>query len=170
MLYSIRASAFAAVICGLWMLICWLRRRRLCRRTLIYIIYFSALVEITVIRGSVDVAKILQGGRALPQLHPLHTTLAEIHRGLWPMTFHIVGNLIWFIPLGLLCSNRRFYMAALWGVVVSVSIESLQYVLMSGVTDVDDVLLNTLGAILGWSIGRVFQGRKSEEVSTSGDD
>ncbi|GAQ02491.1 antibiotic resistance protein VanZ [Companilactobacillus farciminis] len=36
------------------------------------------------------------------------------------------------------------------GAMISVSIEALQFVLNTGVTDIDDVIFNTLGAVVGY--------------------
>ena len=56
--------------------------------------------------------------------------------------------------------RRRLLIAAmvalLAGAGTSVCIELMQYLLMTGVTDVDDVLLNALGALLGWSLARLM--------------
>ena len=46
------------------------------------------------------------------------------------------------------------------GAGLSICIELMQYLLMTGVTDVDDVLLNALGALLGWGLARLWQRRR----------
>lgn len=61
-----------------------------------------------------------------------------------------------FAPLGFLVpllwkKFRRFWKVALLGAGVSLSIETLQLLLPRG-TDVDDVWLNTLGAMLGYLV------------------
>lgn len=156
LLYCIRAAAFAALVCGIWAIVCWIGGRRLRPRTLLALGYFAALVEITVIRGGVNFEALAAGGRALPQLVLLKTTLAQLRAGWWPLMFHVVGNLIWFLPLGMYCARKPWWLALLAGAAVSAAIELMQYALMSGITDVDDVFFNALGALLGWCLGRRF--------------
>ena len=66
-LYCWRAGAFAAAVCGLYALICLLRRRKPGLKRLVCIAYMAALVQITVLRGGVDFSSVLAGGRELPQ-------------------------------------------------------------------------------------------------------
>lgn len=66
---------------------------------------------------------------------------------------NLAGNLLMFVPLGLLPS--LLWRGATWrrgaaiGLGTSVFIEAAQYFLMRS-TDIDDVILNTLGALCGW--------------------
>ena len=62
------------------------------------------------------------------------------------------GNMIWFVPLGILIRirNGRLWHAVLAGFLLSLSIETAQYVLGSGVSELDDLILNTFGAFLGY--------------------
>lgn len=46
----------------------------------------------------------------------------------------------------------KFSSVLLLGMALSVAIESLQYIFEVGVADVDDVILNTIGACLGYFI------------------
>ena len=155
LIYCLRAATFAAVVCGLYALVCWLRGRKLRPGRLVALAYLAALVQITVIRGGVDWAQLMTATRNAPRLVPLQTTLEELRAGAWPLIYHVVGNLIWFVPLGALLRKRSAFTALLTGVGISFCIELMQYLLMTGVTDVDDVLLNALGALLGWALARL---------------
>ncbi|WP_338215036.1 VanZ family protein [Lacticaseibacillus salsurivasis] len=80
---------------------------------------------------------------------------------LWYQSF---GNVLWFIPFGFgLPSLRRTKIAAWrvigWGLLLSLAIESLQFVLASGVADIDDVIFNTIGTILGFGLWRLLSPR-----------
>lgn len=73
----------------------------------------------------------------------------------------IIGNLIMLVPLGVYLPvlYKRFssYKKVLWaGMLTSLSIEMTQ--LMTGLrsTDVDDVILNTIGAVIGYMIYRIL--------------
>lgn len=62
-------------------------------------------------------------------------------------------NIFVFIPLGLLLSslfrNRRGVFIILIGIVISVGTEIIQYLLCLGWADIDDVINNTCGLIIG---------------------
>ena len=89
------------------------------------------------------------------QLHPLRTTVVFLKVGGWPMLVNVVGNLGAFMPLGFLWPLLRRGRTGVWQVgllaaALSLLIEALQYALGRRTADVDDVLLNTLGGLLGY--------------------
>ena len=63
-------------------------------------------------------------------------------------------NVVVFIPVGLLLGiafkQVTWWKALLIGCGISVTIEALQFFLMRGFSEVDDVLHNTLGCLIGW--------------------
>ena len=68
----------------------------------------------------------------------------------------MILNVLLFLPFGLslpFCLEKRIkhpiLITTCLAVVLSVSVEFLQYVLRCGYSEVDDVILNTLGAFLG---------------------
>lgn len=74
-------------------------------------------------------------------------------------TFPYITNIILFIPLGFLCpilweNKRSIRQVALVGFLFSLTIEISQIFSMR-VTDVDDLLMNTIGAVIG---GLIFRG------------
>lgn len=80
------------------------------------------------------------------------------------MTFlpEAVMNVLVFIPIGLaLClafRRIRLWQIVVIGMALSVGIELLQLFFKRGCTDVDDVIHNTLGSVVGcglyWAVGR----------------
>ena len=68
---------------------------------------------------------------------------------------NLIGNLLVFFPVGFLMPlwrNKKtggIYVAAV-AFLFSLCIETLQLVTKVGVFDVDDLLLNTLGGLVGW--------------------
>lgn len=77
--------------------------------------------------------------------------------GLWACFMNIAGNVIAFIPCGYLipaifARRRSFADAVFSGFLVSFIIECTQLVFRVGSFDVDDLLLNTLGAASGYII------------------
>lgn len=76
--------------------------------------------------------------------------------------FGYLGNLAFFVPFGVLVSMllidapRPLLHTTLIGFAASLSIEVAQYVLALGYSDIDDLLMNTLGAFLGALVARVL--------------
>jgi glycopeptide antibiotics resistance protein len=74
-----------------------------------------------------------------------------------------VLNVLVFIPVGLsLCLSfkKRRWLAPFIGFGLSFTIELLQFLFLKGCTDVDDVIHNTLGCLVGcgvyWLVARVW--------------
>lgn len=94
----------------------------------------------------------------LRPLTALFAAFAQLERG---EIFLIFANVLLFVPMGALLAarlrGRRTYdfIPALCAL-LSVCVELLQYQLKLGVADINDVLLNSLGALCGWSVHRRF--------------
>ena len=147
--YTASALLFALAVCGLWALWMRLRGRRIHLRALATVGYIAALVQITGLRLCL---RSWSFAPEAPQLIPLATTIGAWQRGLWPFLYHVLGNLLWFVPLGLLCERRGAVRILLLGAALSGLVEILQYLLGTGQLDVDDLLLNALGALVGYGL------------------
>lgn len=80
---------------------------------------------------------------------------------------NILGNVGLMIPPAFLSpiaypGKRKFMQAFLTGVGLSLFVEFSQFFFMCGVFDVDDLILNGTGALLGALIWRVFEKRKEK--------
>ncbi|WEV40539.1 VanZ family protein [Lactobacillus sp. ESL0681] len=69
--------------------------------------------------------------------------------------YNSLGNILCFIPFGFLApfvfSNKQsFWRVILAGIILSVFIEGMQFLLQTGVSDIDDVFFNSCGAIIGY--------------------
>ena len=148
--YSLTALVAGAVAAAA----CLIARRHTGRgrgaRGVLLACYLAALIQITALRLGLVTPRWLGGSL---HLTPLETTLSEARRGAWPLIYHVVGNMIWFLPLGLLLpappGRRGALRCLLAAAILSVGIEVVQYLLGTGVSDVDDVLLNAVGALAG---------------------
>lgn len=163
-----QALGFAVLAGGIYALgrYCFLRARR--RETdrkregilLLLVVYLAALLHITVIRGGV-----LTLERGTVQLVPLYYTVMELKRGILAFLYPVLGNIGWFLPYGVLIPLampkwRKLGLVTLSGAGLSFCIEVLQWVLGSGVSDIDDVIFNALGAALGFLLLRArFPGK-----------
>ena len=69
------------------------------------------------------------------------------------VTRESIFNILVFIPIGALLYNlfskNKFVLAAICGLMFSASIEMIQYVLDKGVPDIDDVIFNVVGLLIG---------------------
>ena len=76
-------------------------------------------------------------------------------------TLNVYGNILMFVPLVLYFANfmKQFHFWKVLGVIIgtSLSIEVLQYILKRGASDIDDLLLNTVGGLIGIVIYLVFK-------------
>ena len=65
-----------------------------------------------------------------------------------------MGNLVWFVPLGVLLPvlTKARKATILWGLGLSLYIEVSQYVFGTGVSEVEDLILNTAGTGIGYLI------------------
>ncbi|HEX8330741.1 MAG TPA: VanZ family protein [Hymenobacter sp.] len=100
----------------------------------------------------------------LVNLKPLITTIRRRHymEAIGPVNYwtNIFGNIALFVPLPLLVAalsplRNRWALLGI-GVGLSISIEVIQYVWRIGVPDIDDVIMNSTGTLLGvllWEYG-----------------
>ena len=76
--------------------------------------------------------------------------------------YNSFGNILCLVPFGILFPKKKkkkqsFLKTVLLGMLLSIGIETLQFLLETGVSDIDDVFFNTCGAILGYLIYRLFR-------------
>lgn len=76
---------------------------------------------------------------------------------------NIVGNIIAFMPMGFLLPlvlerMKKWSKVMLTALFATLTIEIVQYALGVGVTDIDDVILNMLGAGAGYLLSRILLG------------
>ncbi len=81
--------------------------------------------------------------------------------GFWSVTLNLAGNVVAFIPFGMFLpwlygQCRRFSITVFFSFELSLFVEITQLVLKVGSFDVDDILLNTLGGILGFLGYRIY--------------
>ena len=120
--------------------------------TILFLFYIAVVLLITVFRSSFTLQNLCQNGRIILTLFEGYVDL--IRRGDWfAFTYLFVGNVIWFVPFGMYLQymgiSKKLMCTALYGFLFSLLIETLQYVFGTGFSELDDLVLNTLGAWIG---------------------
>ncbi|ABX43825.1 VanZ family protein [Lachnoclostridium phytofermentans ISDg] len=75
--------------------------------------------------------------------------------GLEGFLVNMVGNVVAFMPFGfclpmISLKRRGFFSILFWSFGLSLTIETIQLLYQIGTFDVDDLLLNTIGGVLGY--------------------
>ena len=109
--------------------------------------YIAAVLWITLF------SRIGEGYRGF--LLPFHSYV-EIWKGEWRPLLENIGNVILFIPLGIALKWIGVKDVKKDGFLASLSIEILQLTFALGTFECDDLIHNTLGAVIGaWCVGKI---------------
>ena len=146
----------------------------------IFIIYLIALARIIVFKYPIDILKAIASewsdevfweglGNAnfelfrTINLYTTHWNMREIHS-----FSNLIGNVLIFIPMGFLLpqissKTKNFFVCIIGFLLVILGIEFFQLYTAFGVFDVDDIVLNLTGAIIGnifYLVLRIICGNK----------
>ena len=130
------------------------------RRLLIWVIlavYLAVLLRLTVFRNGCF-SHALCSGRVV--WGPFIYLIGLLQQGnLRYFLYLFVGNLVWFVPLGFLLRllGLSWKQTLLCGLGLSVLIEATQFVLGCGVSETEDVILNTCGTGIGCGLYVLFR-------------
>jgi glycopeptide antibiotics resistance protein len=107
---------------------------------------------------------------------PFGTIRAQLASGLvYSEARQLIGNVVLFVPLGFLLpaaarACRRLWVTLVVAAGMSVLVETMQAILPEHATDVDDVILNTSGAAVGylafWIFARTARQRTARDEGT----
>lgn len=91
----------------------------------------------------------------------LYFRLLHNRRWMGQAIANLVGNVLLFVPMGYLLPGyvpvlRKFYRTVLAAMLIMAVVEALQMLLLVGTCDIDDLILNTTGAAIGYGIYRLF--------------
>lgn len=126
--------------------------------TILFVLYLAIVLRITVFRSAFTLQNLCQNGKMILTLFDGYIDL--IRRGDWfAFTYLFVGNIVWFVPFGMYLQymgrQRKLLQIAVYGFLFSLLIETLQYVFGTGFSELDDLVLNTLGAWIGGVVVKV---------------
>lgn len=118
----------------------------------IFLLYIGVLLRITVFRSSFGSYALCSHGQI--ELVPFVGLIQILHNSVPMFLYLFVGNLIWFVPLGVMVPvlTKARKSTILWGLGLSLYIEVSQYIFGTGVSEVEDLILNTAGTGIGYLI------------------
>ena len=118
----------------------------------IFLLYIGVLLRITVFRSSFGSYPLCSHGQI--ELVPFVGLIQIFHNSVGMFLYLFVGNLVWFVPLGVLLPvlTKARNATILWGLGLSLYIEVSQYVFGTRVSEVEDLILNTTGTGIGYLI------------------
>ena len=120
--------------------------------TIILILFFTFIV-----RENLEIRNTGSRGLMLIPFRELYSLFTAPNHSFY--FWQIFLNIALFIPFGFMLScylntyhrpRHLFLPILLSGLFVSISVELLQYITSLGYTEIDDVINNTVGAMIGW--------------------
>lgn len=126
--------------------------------TTIFVVYIICLLKITVVRNGIRYETLFSGTLNLLPFK----NLAALYQnaGLFKFIYLFGGNIVWFIPFGFLLpfisKKPNHSRIVMYGFALSLAIELAQFGFGTGISEVDDLILNTLGASIGYLLHRVW--------------
>lgn len=126
---------------------------------LVFIAFISGLASVTVLPSYETIQSAIDNNGHI-NLIPFKVILEQFKElGSVAFIINILGNIVIFIPFGffpaLLWKNFSLLQSILLGFSVSLFIELVQLHIGRN-TDVDDLILNTLGAVFGYLVYKLF--------------
>ena len=122
----------------------------------IAIVEYIVLIYTSTLLSTIRTYKEVRGCELLP-----FWSYASIHEGRENLIAENIMNVAVFIPLGLLfalaCEKFTWKHVAICGMAVSVSIEVMQYIFKRGFSEVDDVIHNSLGCMIGFGLYQLIK-------------
>ena len=124
----------------------------------LFIIYIGVLLRNTVFRSGFGFRNLCKNGIINLTLFESYIPLIK-SRDIIRIIYLFVGNIIWFVPFGFYLRRfgkreRKSWEIWLLGLLLSFIIEFLQYVFGTGISEMDDLILNSLGAWMGAVLGK----------------
>jgi glycopeptide antibiotics resistance protein len=128
------------------------------------IVYLDVLLSLTFFPLPLPPYQIDLAGCAFIRLRPFATIGPALSHGLvWPDTRYLIGNVLAFVPVGVLLpllrpTKRPWLTVLVAGFLLSVLVEVGQLLASLAIgfpyrqSDVDDVIVNTVGAAVGYAL------------------
>jgi glycopeptide antibiotics resistance protein len=140
--------------------------------TYIFIAYSAILIKVMVfktvqLKTKYLMLKLSGHGAGEVNFLPFKTILPYLRgeHGWLIAILELVGNIALLVPIGFLfpfiCRRMTWKRSLALAVAVSLAIEGMQVVLRVGIFDIDDVILNALGVMIGYWVLTMFAKKRS---------
>lgn len=116
---------------------------------ILFVIYILVLLRITVFRSNIGTRELFSSEI---NLVPIVNVISTFKNNPVLFIYLFFGKVIWFIPIGIYLRkirNCKLTATIVFGVCLSLFIEIMQYIFGTGVIEIDDLILNTIGVLLG---------------------
>ena len=125
----------------------------------VFIIYLAVLLRITVFRSGFSITGAFSGDEI--NIVPIADLIKVFLSDKCYFVYLFFGNIIWFVPFGFLLkrlTRLSIIKIILFGFLLSLFIETMQFIFGVGVSETDDLILNTIGVIVGavMPVKRIF--------------
>lgn len=119
---------------------------------ILFIVYIAIVLRITVFRPSFSFDNLMGNGQINLSLFKEYIPIVQAG-GWFTFIYLFIGNIVWFVPFGMYLEYgkrvNKFWKILLFGFAFSFLVETLQYVFGTGISEIDDLILNTVGVSLG---------------------
>lgn len=141
--------------------------------SLFLVVYYVILIKILVFKNLPTITlgrlRLKFGGthEGPTNLVPFKTILSFLlgEKGFIIGGLNIIGNIILFVPIGILFpfvyKNMTWKKTLVLAIAAGLIIEGMQAILQVGIFDIDDVILNGLGVLIGYWVFTIFSKQKS---------
>ncbi len=138
--------------------------QKLLKRSLSFTLYLTLIVYVLIstqifLFKDVSLSEIFEADRMVSRtlnIIPLKSILSYFLNPNFPLgvvVMNVLGNIVIFIPMGiylqLLKKNKSVRASSFWVFFISLAIETIQFIFGIGRSDIDDIILNFLGGLIG---------------------
>ena len=146
----------AAVLAVIALIVCLARRSTLAKTVYwtLFAAYAGFVIGETILNPSFVPGEYSSGVNLVPFRDLIYYTRRRLSWYFWQALL----NIVLFLPYGvfLKTGRRKLWVSALIGFGSSLLIEAVEYITNRGVFDVDDLILNTLGVVIGYLLAALF--------------
>lgn len=126
----------------------------------LFLFYVAMLFYVTLYRDGINIEKIFNTNVNTVNLVPLINTFRMLPIDSGVFLYNMIGNILWFVPLGLALNSlygKRLKESMVIVVISTFGIEILQFIFNQGITDIDDITFNVIGGFIGYIIYNIVK-------------
>lgn len=133
--------------------------------TLLYLLLFSKTLQRN--EASLDYRYNLE---FLKEIKRYMSWALQNNEGAKEMLVNVIGNIVLFMPFGVLFpkafkTNIKLWQIVIYGFLFSLIVEGIQLYTKKGSFDVDDLFLNSIGVSIGFLLYKLFFKQKNKVVN-----